>query len=311
MIYVLYGTEDFLIKRKVKQIKQENNFEECDITEFNLEETDLKSIIDDASTLSLFSTKRMIIVENSYIFTGANKKSQDTKPLELYINHPNASTVLIFIVPNEKLDNRKKIVTLVKNKGFILEFNEVTNMNQLIKEMLGPYKMDSMNIRLFIDRVGNNLNLINQEINKMKTYKGDNLDITKEDIINITTKTVDIDIFHLIDNIILNHKEQALESYYEMLKMGEEPIKIIVMLANQFRLMYQTKKLKMKGISIFEMMSILGQKKFTLEKSLEKGRNISEEKIIKNIKALANLDLAIKSGRIDKNIGLELFILEQ
>ena len=108
---------------------------------------------------------------------------------------------------------------------------------------------------------------------------------------NITTKTVDIDIFHLIDNIILNHKEQALESYYEMLKMGEEPIKIIVMLANQFR--------------------ILGQKKFTLEKSLEKGRNISEEKIIKNIKALANLDLAIKSGRIDKNIGLELFILEQ
>ena len=62
-----------------------------------------------------------------------------------------------------------------------------------------------------------------------------------------------------------------MESYLEMIKLGEEPIKIIVMLANQFRLMLQTKLLKKQGVSIYEMMSILGQKKFPLEKAMEKG----------------------------------------
>ena len=70
-------------------------------------------------------------------------------------------------------------------------------------------------------------------------------------IIEVTTETIDTDIFHLVDNIILKNKEKALKSYYEMIKIGEEPIKIIVILANQFRLIYQVKQLSKKRISIF------------------------------------------------------------
>ena len=42
---------------------------------------------------------------------------------------------------------------------------------------------------------------------------------------------------------------------------------------------------------------------------MEKGRNISEESLFDFLKQLSDLDMNIKTGKIDKNIGLEIFIL--
>lgn len=308
MIYLLYGIEEYLIKKELDKIKSQ--FDINDISFYDMDNIKLNDIVDDANSMSLFSTSRLIIIDNSYIFTTLSKKRDDIKYLENYINNPNKNTTLVFIINNETLDNRKKIVSLIKEKGNVIEFNSNFDINSIVKEMFGNYQIDSNDIRFLISRVGNNLNLLNQEINKIKTYKCDDLKINRNDIINLTHKTVDIDIFHLIENIILNNKDKALESYYEMIKVGEEPIKIIVMLSNQFRLMYQVKKLSSKRNSISDIMKILGQKKYTIEKALEKSRKYNEDIILKKLYQLADLDIKIKSGMINKNIALELFILD-
>ena len=307
MTYLLYGTEEYLIKKELNKIKK--NIDESDISSFDLNETLLKDIVDDANSLSLFSNKRMIIVENANIFTGSSKKRDDIKYLEEYLLNQNENTILVFTLNADKLDSRKKIVSLIKENGKLLEFNNFIK-NNIVKEMFDNYKISDKDIRLLINRVGSNLNILNNEIEKIKTYKDDDLDITSNDIIDLTTKVVDIDIFNLIDNIILNNKKEALESYFEMIKVGEEPIKIIVMLANQFRLMYQIKLLSKKHYNIFDMMKILGQKKYTIEKAYEKSKNYSDNLLLKKIYQLANLDIDIKHGKINKNIALELFILE-
>ena len=308
MIYLLYGTEDYLIKKELDKIKKEYDIN--DISIYDLEETNLKEIIENANTMSLFSNKRLIILENSSIFTGASKKRDDIKCLEEYLNNPNENSTLIFIVNSDKLDSRKKILKLVVEKGKVIEFNDNFDIMKIVKEMFDNYEISSSDVRLLIDRVGSNLFLLSNEINKIKTYKDNDYIVTREDIINITTKTVDIDIFHLIDNIIKNNKKEALESYYEMLKLKEEPIKIIVMLSNQFRLMYQVKQLSKKRYNVFDMMKILEQKKYTIEKAYEKARQFGEDIILKKLYELANLDINIKSGKINKDIALELFILE-
>lgn len=308
MIYLLYGIEEYLIKKELDKIKSQ--FDINDISFYDMDNIKLNDIVDDANSMSLFSTSRLIIIDNSYIFTTLSKKRDDIKYLENYINNPNKNTTLVFIINSETLDNRKKIVSLIKEKGNVIEFNSNFDINSIVKEMFGNYKIDSNDIRFLISRVGNNLNLLNQEINKIKTYKCEDLKINRNDIINLTHKTVDIDIFHLIENIILNNKDKALESYYEMIKVGEEPIKIIVMLSNQFRLMYQVKKLSLKRNNISDMMKILGQKKYTIEKALEKSRKYNEDIILKKLYQLADLDIKIKSGMINKNIALELFILD-
>lgn len=309
MIYLLYGTEDFLIKKELSNLKK--NIDQNDIVYFDLDEDSLKNIVDSANTMSLFSNKRMIIVDNSNIFSGNGKKREDVKYLEEYINNPNDNTILIFVLNNDSLDNRKKIVSLIKEKGKVIEFNDNYDVYKIVKEMFDNYNISFSDIRLLVNRVGSNLNILNNEIEKIKTYKDSDLNITSDDIYNLTTKTIDTDIFNLIDNIILNNKKEAIESYYEMIKLGEEPIKIIVLLSNQFRLMYQVKLLSSNRYGIFDMMKILNQKKYPIEKALEKSRKYDKSIILKKLYELAELDINIKSGKIDKDIALELFILEK
>lgn len=309
-MYLFYGIEKYLIEKEIK--KMSSSINELNIIKYNLEETNLKDIIEDACTVSLFSDKKLIIVENAYIFTGTvNKKLpiQDTKILEEYYQHINPDSDIIFIVDKDKIDTRKKITSLMKEKGVIKEFNKVLNLNNFILEKFKPYKISNNLTKLFLDRVGNHLDIITNEIEKIKTYKGDNLEITENDINEMTVKNIDMDIFKLIDNILNKNKEQAIECLEEMMKYGEEPLALIIMLANQFRIMYQAKMLVKKGYSERDIASLLDIHEYRVKKALEKARMYSESIILDNLEKLANLDYDIKSGNIDKNIGLELFLL--
>lgn len=309
MIYVLYGTQEYLIDKKIKELTK--NIDKLEIDEFDLENNNIKQIIDAASTFSLFSTNKTIIVRNSFVFS-SNKKGIDDKDITLlqkYIEKPNENTTIIFVVSNEKLDARKKIVTIVKKTGTVLEFNEIKNINSLVNEMIKPYKISTNQINMLINRVGDNLYILEHEIEKLKTYKNDDLLITDDDIANVINKSVNTDIFYLIDNIINRNMNEALECYYELIKIGEEPIKILVLLANQFRLMYQVKELSKKGYRIFDIMDLLDQKQYPIQKAIQKGYNYDSKILLEYLDKLATLDIGIKNGKIDKNMGLELFIL--
>lgn len=312
MIYLLYGLEDFLIHREIKEIIKKEEIDEINLNHYDLETHSLKEIIEDAVTISLFGEKKAIIIENSYIFTSSNNKKLPEQPLECltdYLEHPNPSTILLFIVNKETIDSRKKIVTQLKKVGKVFEFVPLENEVSFVTNMLKPYYMQLSDYSFFINRVGHNLSLLEQEIEKLKIYKNEVLEITRQDILDITCKTVDIDIFTLIEDIVLKNKEKALESYTEMIKLGEEPIKIIIMLANQFRIMYQAKQLLKRGYSEKNIASHLDIHPYRVKLALEKSRKFQEEDLLSYLKQLANLDYEIKSGKMDKNIGLELFIL--
>lgn len=309
-MYLFYGVERYLIDEEIKKLSTDIN--ELNIIKYNLEEVTLKDIIEDACTVSLFNDKKLIIVENAYIFTGTvNKKlpTQDNKILEEYFNHINPDSDIIFVVEKDKVDTRKKITTLMREKGIIKEFNKILNINAFIIEKFKPYKINNNLIKIFLDRVGSHLDIITNEIEKIKIYKGNDLEITEKDINDLTIKNIDMDIFKLIDNILNKNKEEAIECLEEMMKYGEEPLALIIMLANQFRIMYQAKMLVKKGYSERDIASSLEIHEYRVKKALEKARMYNEKIILDNLEKLANLDYDIKSGNIDKNIGLELFLL--
>ena len=138
MIYLLYGIEEYLIKKELDKIK--SHFDINDISFYDMDNIKLNDIVDDANSMSLFSTSRLIIIDNSYIFTTLSKKRDDIKYLENYINNPNKNTTLVFIINSETLDNRKKIVSLIKEKGNVIEFNSNFDINSIVKEMFGNYQ---------------------------------------------------------------------------------------------------------------------------------------------------------------------------
>ena len=306
MVYLLYGNKEFQINEEIKKISQ--NIDEMNISKYDLNNDPLSLAIEDAETFSLFSNQKLVIIDNANMFTGSTAK--DSELIEKYLNNINKNTILILIVHNDKLDTRKKITKLIKKVGKVLEFNDELDVTSLVRKLLKDYNIDYKTIKLFIDRVGNNPLIIKNEINKIKIYKDQNKTITDEDILNLTTKLIEIDIFKLIDYIVKKDKEKALELYYEMLKMNEEPIKIIVILANQFRIMYQSKELLKKGYSEKDIASILKIHPYRVKLAIQNSRNYTSETLLKYLNNLANIDIGIKTGTLNKNLALELFILK-
>ena len=306
MIYLLYGTLEALITDYISKIITKHKINDLNISKYNINDN-LTDIIEDANTLSLFDDKKLIIINNNALFIG--KKSIDTTNLEKYIINSNPNTILIFVVCEEKLDTRRKLYKTIKERGGIFEFNKLPNINTYVKDLFSGYTITNDSINLLIKRVGNDLNRLKQEIEKIKIYKINDKLITDSDIIDCTVEKIDINIFNFIDNIIRKNKSEIIKTYKELLKIGEEPIKIIVLLANQFRLMYQSKLLTSKGYSEDDIASLLHVKRYPVHLAIQKSYHYNKEVLIDNLEQLADLDIKIKSGEIDKNLALELFLL--
>ncbi len=306
MVYLLYGTKEFGIEEEIKTLSK--NIDEMNISKYDLNNDMLSLALEDAKTMSLFGDKKIVIIDNANMFTGITSK--DSEKIEDYLNHINENTILIFVVHNDKLDSRKKITKLIKEKGKIKEFNDELDSTNLVRRLFKDYNIEYSTIKLLIDRVGNNPLILQNEINKIKIYKENDKTITDEDILNLTVKLIEIDIFKLIDYIIKKDKEKALELYYEMLKMNEEPIKIVVILANQFRIMYQSKELLKKGYSEKDIASILKIHPYRVKLAIQNSRNYTSETLLKHLNNLADIDIGIKTGTLNKDLALELFILK-
>ena len=310
MNYLLYGLENFLIEKEIKNIINKNNIEDINISKYDLEINTIKEILDDANTVSLFSSKKLIIVENSFIFSRVTTKKVDNiELLEEYLKQNNLDVMILFINHNEKLDSVKKIVKIMKENGKILEFNPIKNINSTVKTMFDDYKLESGIIDLLINRVGNNLEMLYQEIEKLKLYKIDDKIINKQDVLSLTTEIIDIDIFKFVDDIINKNKNNAIKTYKELLKLNEEPIKIIALIASKFRLMYQASLLAKKGYTEDQISEILNVHKYPVHLAILAGYKYNPKILLKHLNNLADLDIGIKSGEKDKDLALELFIL--
>ncbi len=310
MVYLLYGTVDYLINKAIDKIVNDNKINEFNINKYDLTNSLLTDIVNDASSMSLFDDKKAIIVNNSYIFTGTTKKNleQNTEELENYLNNINDNTILIFIVNNEKLDERKKITKLIKKNGTVKDFNSIDNIS-LVKNLFEDYSISNENIKYLISRVGEDSSLLASEIEKIKIYKDKDKNITYDDITNLTTKSLEINNFKLIDAIISKNKAEAFNLYQDRIKLNEEPIAIIISLANQIRIMYQVKQLYLNGYTENNIASILKIHPYRVKLASQNARKYDSDILLKYLKQLADLDINIKTGKVDKTLGLELFII--
>lgn len=308
MNYLFYGTENFFIDQEIKNILDSLKVDSINVSKYDLENCDIKDIIEDANTVSLFDSNKVIIVENSYIFTKNDKKDKNIVILEEYLKNKNSFTTLIFIT-NDKIDTTKKIVKLFKENGIIKEFTSPKNINDTIKKLFDDYSISNSTIDLLVKKSGNNIKILYQEIEKLKIYKLDDKVILDKDINDLASTSYNIDIYKFVDSIINKNKKDALRMYKVLLKINEEPIKLIALIASKFRLMYQTLMFTSMGYSEDMISSILKVHKYPVHLALLTASKYNREILLKYLSDLADLDIGIKTGKLDKDNALELFIL--
>ena len=122
-VYLIYGDEEFLIDKEIKNIINKFNSSMENVARYNLDESNVREAIEDACTISMFETNKIVICEKCNFLTGENKKevNHDIDSLIKYINNPFSDSVLIFVVRNPKLDERKKVVKELKKCSKVIE----------------------------------------------------------------------------------------------------------------------------------------------------------------------------------------------
>ncbi len=311
MIYLYYGTSEFQMQREFQKNLKTLQIESINISRYNYEMDSSKDILEDANSSSLFAPFKAIVVENATLFSSiTSKKEEDVFLFSSYFENPNPSCHLFFFLNREKLDERKKIVKMIKKIGIVKEFNGKENLLFTIKNLFQEYQIEDSTISFLKEIVGENLYILEQEIEKIKLYKIGDKQVTKEDVEKIACRNIEFDDFSFLDAIIYKEKEKALLLYQEMLKRNQEPIKIIIMLANKIRLMYQVKELNRKGYTEKQIAEHLNAHPYTVKLSLQTGKKYDSDLLLKYLKELSDIDIQMKSGKADKNTVLELFILK-
>ena len=298
MIYLVTGEKSLNNLEIDKILKKEKDYS---LIKYDLEENSILQVVDELNTVDLFSPKKIVIV---YSFSKIEKEHEDY--LVRYIEKSEDSNILI-LVTTEKLDERKKLTKLLKSKAKVIDTTN-TNVDSYIKEELEDYKIDFGALSLLKDYTNNNYNKIEQEIKKLKMLKLDEKVITKDDVTSVVRKSFDKNIFDFTNAINEKNKKKMFDIYYELIENKEDELKILGVLANNFRLLYKVKILKdIKSES--ELMSLLNIKNpkrlYILKQETYK---YDKNDLLRYLKELSELDIKIKSGLIDKKLGMEIFL---
>jgi len=318
-LYLLYGTESFLINETRQFIISHTispDEVEFNISQYDLEETPIELAIEDAETLPFLGEKKIVVLKNPVFLTAEKTKEKiehHVNALERYIESPSPFTVLIFIANYEKLDERKKITKLLKKHAVVLEakkFND-EEIKSWLKGMVKSYqlKISEEAAELLLGLIGPNLTMLANELEKISLFVDDE-EINEEVIYKVVSKSLEQNIFSLVDYVIKKDVKKAIELYQDLLKVNEDPIKILAILANQFRMIYQTKAYIEKGYSPQQIASYLKIHPYRIKIASQQAKLFKEQELLCVINELANADYDMKTGRGNKERILELILLK-
>lgn len=322
-VYVCFGEESFLMEQFIDRLCGlcvEPEHAEFALSHYDLTEHAISTVIDDVETLPFMVPRKVVLAKNATFLTASGSSNNhagiehDVDRLMSYIQAPVDYTVLVLVCHAPKLDERRKVVKWLREFATVLTFNApserdlqawvVTQAKQL------KCHIDDDAVRALLHSTGTSLQTLHNEINKLALFVGEGGHITAKFVEQLAVRSLEQNIFKLIDHIVARHTDQALSLLNDMLLQREEPILILMLIARQFRIMLQVKHLLERGHSQQQIASQLKQRPFVVRGAMEQSKRYSLNTLRAITAHLADLDYGMKMGRFDKAMALELFILK-
>lgn len=319
-IYLVSGSEHYFFDETISILKNSlSKEEEIDVLTFDLDEVPVQYVLEEADTIPFFTDKKLIVVKNTSFLKatekGKEKIEHDIKALEKWLNHPTDTAILLFIAPYEKLDERKKITKLMKEKAVHLEAKplEGNDLKVWIQAIvLSNNKSISVEaIQKLIDTVGHNLVQLQSEIQKMAIYLGEDLEITSDIVDLLLSKTLEQDAFQLLNAFLRGDTGTALSVYHDLLRQKEEPIMLTSLLASHIRLMSNVGYLRKKGYHAQAIAKQLKVNPYRVKLIVESKNPIEEGRLLQILHRLSTTDLQLKTSSGKRERILEYFLMNK
>ena len=314
MNYFLFGNDSYLLKKKLQNLLHSLQLDELSTTYYDasVKDFDLYRVLDDANTFPLFSDAKAIIVQNPLFLTSqTNLDEKEYDILESYLKAPFSMSNLIFYCEELSLDSRKKSVKLLQKfcESIKIEGVDEKEMARLIRDDINKegIQIDAEALNELIRRIPNNIRIWKNELEKLSLCSKN---ISLEIVQDLVPKTVEDDIFMLVNAVLRKDLKDAILITDDLIVGKRDQMEMVAILASQFRLMFQCESFNNAHLSEREIVNELGIHPYRVQKALEACRITDAQRILTLLSNLADLDQRVKSGRIDKTLGFELFLVE-
>ncbi|MCK5122545.1 MAG: DNA polymerase III subunit delta [Candidatus Pacebacteria bacterium] len=247
-----------------------------------------------------------------------------------YLENPEEKTRIFFV--ENSLDKRKRIykeLNKLEKTGLveIKEFMTPANFNfdlwikNRVAKLGGKIENKAINILAISlgkgmaqkDRSKNlkqsyNLWEADNEISKLVSYCDDQ-EITEKNVRLLVQSKVDLNIFNLIDSISSKNRNKSALLLNQQIEKGLNEIYILTMFVYQFRNLLKIKSLLEQNLSNQEIAIKAKMHPFVIQKSIEQCRRFEMQDLKKIYQKLFDADLAIKTGKINPRLALDLLVV--
>ena len=307
-VYLLYGDEAYLRNQYRDKLKKAmiNEGDTMNFSCFEGKGIDEKELTAMADTVPFFSDYRLIIVENSGFF-----KTSGHDALAEYMKHIPETTCIVFV--ESEVDKRSKLFKAVSSTGYAANLT-MPGDKQLMLWLGGIVKRENkliqeQTMQYFLQLVEHDMNGMRQEMEKLICYVGHRQVIEKADVDAVCCVFVENKVFDMISAVAEKNQKRAMQLYDDLVALKEPPMRILFLIGRQFNLLLQVKELKAKGCDNRKIGEKTGLHSFIAGKYVSQAARFKKEELREALEACVSTDEAVKSGRLNDTMGVELLIV--
>lgn len=320
--YLFMGHEEYMMNLAMERLKDRyimESFETLNFTRMEGKDCHLDDLINACETLPFMSSKKLVLVKDLGAFMDNIKGSREEEFYQ-YLDNLGDHLVLVFLDNTSFIKKNMKVYKYFNKKQRAVEFTKLDkkDFSTWLNSILNRHgkKMSMVDVNYFMDNssyfsrnIDLNLYDIENEILKIIDYsKGDV--IRREDIDQVLIKSIDTNIFELLNAINRFDAQGALKVFNEMY-MSNEPIpRIFYMISRQIRLLLSYKLYRQKGYGDSQIKEKLGIKDFEFKKIRSQSFNFEISQLERVMEYLLEMDLRLKTVSNQDKLEMEILLVK-
>jgi len=318
-IYLLQGTEKFLADQFLEQLVNQLGLidDEMNKIVFDMESTPLSEGIEEATSAPFFGEYRLVMLDHPYFLTGDKRTGMPEHHLEellAYLKNPLESTILVMIAGYPKLDERKKVVKELKKTATLIDVSpmEEKQVREYVAHYIAGegYDISPEAYRLLLERTNMDLSQLMAELDKLFLTGMPTKKITRYMVESLVPKTLEQNIFDMTSYVLKKDTKEALNLYHDLVRQGEETIKINSILISQVRLLLHVQLLGKRGYPQKNMAQLLKVHPYRIKLAIQQAKHFQFASLASVLDELIENDYGMKTGMMDKELLFELFLLK-
>lgn len=305
--HLLYGEERYMVRyyRRCLIERLSAPEDEMNCTYFQGEKALPSAIADVGQILPFMAANRLIVVQDSSLFKSASDMAD-------YLADFPDTTYVVFV--EREVDKRNKLYKWMNKNGCVTECLP-QNEAMLRKWIAGYVKKEGKTIsggaaERLMERSGTDMELLNNELDKLIGYVGKRENIEPEDVDAICSGLAVSRIFDMIDAVAVKEKDKALRLYSDLLANKEAPMSILYLFTRHLNILLQLKECQGLGLSRGELAKKIGIPPFTVAKYGKQAELFSREKLLSMLENRLELEESFKTGKISDQLAVEMFFIQ-